>query len=201
MPNLRRTAATVITVAALAVPTGVATAAHAAKPDGAGKPAGAVKGQTKQLLKDLAGKDRRLARLATSNAVTRLADEAEAELVGNIEESRAGLAEVKAAVEAADSTVDTRAARKELRSFRVENFRLVVNVLRQAEALADDAAADPEAQAFLAQAEEAALAITATSTKGDVRAARALLRDAKAELEDDTADETETETETETDAS
>ena len=69
---------------------------------------------------------------------------------------------MKAAVEAADSTVDTRAARKELRSFRVENFRLVVNVLRQAEGLADDAAADPEAQAFLAQAEEAALAITAT---------------------------------------
>lgn len=192
MLNIRRTAATVITVAALAAPTGVAAAAHAAKPD-TGKPAGTtgVKGQTKQLLKDVAGKDRRLARLATSRAVTRLADDTEVELVASIEESRAGLGEIEAAVEAADSAVDTRAARKELRSFRVENFRLVVNILRQAEGLTEAAATDAEAQAFLDQAEEAALAITATSTKGDVRAARALLRDAKGELE----------TETETDAS
>jgi hypothetical protein len=182
MLNIRRTAATVITVAALAAPTGVAATAHAAQPDGAK----AVKGQTKQLLKDVAGKDKRLARLATSGAVTRLADDTETELVANIDEARAGLAGVKAAVEAADSTVDTRAARKELRSFRVENFRLVVNILRQSEGLAEAAATDAEAQAFLDQAEDAALAITATSTKGDVRAARALLRDAKAELEDET---------------
>ena len=65
----------------------------------------------------------------------------------------------------------------------MENFRLVVNVLKQVENLTDDAAADPEAQAFLAQAEAAALELGATSTKGDVRAVRALLRSAKSELE------------------
>ena len=180
----RRTAGLVAT-AALAAPSAFATAEAAPKPD---KP---VKAQTKQLLKDIAGKDARLARLSTSEAVTLLADDTEAELVSNIEDARTSLGEVKTSVEAADSTVDTRAARKELRSFRVENFRIVVNILRKAEGLEEAAAADAEATGHLAAAEAAALEITATSTKADVRAARDHVKAAQAELD--------TETETETD--
>jgi hypothetical protein len=178
---------------ALATPSALAVSATAAEPTEA---ATTVKAQTKQLLKDIAGKDKRLTRLSGSKAVVRLADDTEAELVTNLDEARAALGEVKAQVEAADSTVDTRAARKELRSFRVENFRIVANVLAKVERLEEAAATDPEAVTHLAAAEAAALEITATSTKTDIRAVRAHVSAAQAELE--TEPETETETETPT---
>lgn len=183
MKRTTRLTAGLVATAALAAPSAFA-AAQAAQPD---KPSKPVKSQSKQLLKDIAGKDARLARLSTSNAVTRLADDTEAELVSNLEDARAGLGEVKTSVEAADSTVDTRAARKELRSFRVENFRIVVNILSKAERLEEPAAADAEAAEHLAAAEAAALAITATSTKADIRAARDHVKAAQAELEAETA--------------
>lgn len=197
MTRTRRLVATAIATAALAAPSAVAATAVAAPVDHSAKPAktkpakdkpakGSVKAQTKQLLKDVAGKDARLARLATSTAVVNLADDTEAELVLNIADARTALGDIKTAVEAADSTVDTRADRKELRSFRVENFRIVVNVLRKAESLGEAAAADPEAVAHLAAAEAAALAITATSTKADIRAAREHVKSANAELEVET---------------
>lgn len=176
MKRTTRLAAALAATAALAAPSTFAAAEAA-------PPTTTVKGQTKQLLKDIAGKDARLARLATGNAVTRLADDTEAELVANLEEARTSLGAVKTSVEAADSTVDTRAARKELRSFRVENFRLVVNILAKAEGLEESAATDAEATGHLAAAEAAALAITATSTKADVRAARGHVQAAQAELD------------------
>lgn len=195
MHKTRRIIATAVATAALVAPSAATTfavaadaPAHSTKADKAKKAkkekaAKVSKPQTKQLLKDVSGKDKRLARLATSGSVVNLADDVEAELVANIDEARTALADVRTAVEAADSTLDTRAARKDLRSFRVENFRLVVNILKQAEGLAADAAADPEATAHLVAAEDAALAITATSTKADVKAARAHLQAAHAELE------------------
>ena len=178
MTRTRRIVATLVATAALAAPTTVSMSAEATP-----APDKTVKAQTKQLLKDVAGKDKRLARLAASHAVTALADDTEAQLVANVTEARDALADVGTAAEAADSTIDTRAVRKELRSFRVENFRLVVNVLRQVENLTDDAAADPEALVFLDEAEAAALELGATSTKSDVRAVRALLQSATSELE------------------
>lgn len=193
MTRTRRTMAALVATAALTVPPAfAATAVAAERPHQATKVEKAdkvKKAQTKQLLKSVAGKDRRLARLATSNAVTRLADATEAQLVATIDEARTALADVKAAVEAADSAVDTRAARKDLRQFRVVNLRLAVNILKQAEGLTEEAAVDAEAQEHLAAAEAAALEITATSPKADVRAARAHLREARAELE---SEETET---------
>jgi hypothetical protein len=183
MKRTTRLTAGLAATAALAVPSAFVNAQAA--------PAPTVKAQTKQLLKDIAGKDKRLARLAGSTAVVRLADDTEAELVANLDEARAALDEVRTQVEAADSTVDTRAARKELRSFRVENFRIVVNVLAKVERLEEAAAADPEAVTHLAAAEAAALEVTATSTKADIRAVREHVNAAQAELE--------TETETETD--
>jgi len=181
MNNARRITATALATAALVAPSALAATAVAA-PDKPTKPAKTVKAQTKQLLKDIAGKDKRLDRLSTSTAVEALADDTETELVANVTDARTALAELKTTVEAADSTVDTRATRKELRSFRVENFRIVVNVVKKVEGLEEAAAADPEAVAYLAAAEAAALEITATSTKAELRAAREHLKAAQAEL-------------------
>lgn len=193
MKRTTRLTAGIVATAALAAPSALA-ATQAAAPTTLKAPA-TVKAQTKQLLKDIAGKDKRLARLSTSNAVQGLADDTETQLVSQIDAARADLGEVKTSVEAADSTVDTRAARKELRSFRVENFRIVVNILTKAEGLEESAATDPEATEHLAAAEAAALAITANSTKADIRAARKHVQAAQAELdtedtEDTTADTT-----------
>lgn len=187
MNRNRRITATLLATAALAAPSALATTAEA-RPD---KPAKTVKAQSKQLLKDIAGKDKRLARMTTSNAVEGLADDTEAEVVANVTDARTALADLATTVQAADSTVDTRAARKELRSFRVENFRIVVNVVKKVEGLEEAAAADPEAVMHLAAAEAAALEITATSTKADIRAVRAHVQAAQAELEGDTETETE----------
>lgn len=182
MNRTRRATATLLATAALAAPTALATTAEAAPT----KPR-TVKAQTKQLLKDIAGKDMRLARLSTSTAIHSLADDTEAGLVSNVTEARTALADLRATVEAADSTVDTRAARKDLRSFRVENFRIVINVVKKVEGLEEAAAADPEAVAHLAAAEAGALEITATSTKADIRTVRAQVQAAQAELATETA--------------
>lgn len=158
--------------AALLAPTANAQAAEAVS-----------KSQTKQLVKDVAGKDKRLARLATSTKVTRLADENEQVLVANIADDRADLAALKAAAESADSTYDAKSVRKDLRSVRVQNYVLAANIVKQAERLAEEAAADPEAAAAVDAALDAALALTADSTKAEVKAARAHLQDAHEELE------------------
>ena len=185
MNNTRRITATALATAALVAPSALASTAVAA-PDKPTKPAKTVKAQTKQLLKDIAGKDKRLARLSTSNAVEALADDTEVEVVANVTDAQTALAELKTTVEAADSTVDTRAVRKELRSFRVENFRIVVTIVKMVEGLEEAAAADPEAVTHLAAGEAAALEITATSTKADLRAAREHVKAAQAELEGET---------------
>jgi len=188
MNTTRRITATALATAALVAPSALAATAVAApdKPVKPTKPAKTVKAQTKQLLKDIAGKDKRLERLSTSTAVVSLADDTEAELVDNLTDARSALAELKTTVEAADSTVDTRAARKELRSFRVENFRIVVNLVKKVEGLEEAAAADPEAVTHLAAAEAAALEITATSTKADIREVREHVKAAEAELDGET---------------
>ena len=188
MNTARRITATALATAALVTPAAFSATAVAAKPD---KPARATTAQTKQLLKDIAGKDARLARLSTSNAVGSLADDTEATVVARIGDARTTLADIRTSVEAADSAVDTRAARKELRSFRVENFRIVVTIVRKVERMEEAAAADSEAITLLAAAEVAALEVTATSTKADIRAARAHVQAAQAELEGEAETETE----------
>lgn len=193
MNTTRRVTATALATAALVAPSALSATALAAKPD---KPARAGTGQVKQLLKDIAGKDARLARLSGSTAVESLADDTEAEVVALVSAARTTLADLATSVEAADSTVDTRAARKALRSFRVENFRIVVTIVKKVEGMEAAAAADPEALTHLAAAEAAALAITATSTKADLRAAREHVQAAQAELDTETEVETEPETET-----
>ncbi|WP_107771642.1 hypothetical protein [Nocardioides sediminis] len=190
----RRTIAALVGSAALvAAPLAVSPAEAAERPR-TEKPAKADKAdkakapKTKQLLRTAAGKDKRLARLSTSKAVTRLDDAYEPDVVAGIEASRDALATIATALESADTTLDTRAAAKELRTFRVENHRLVVNVVAKADRVLDEATAagDSGTAALDTSAIDAALAVTATSPKSEIKAARAAL-DA---LEDET-DETE----------
>jgi hypothetical protein len=177
----RRTIAAAITALALTTPVVLSTAASAAPDE---KPAATTTPQTKQLVRAITVKDARLERLSTADRTAVLADENEAGVVSNIVTDRKALATLKSEAEAADSTLDTRAVRTELRDFRVLNYVLSTNILRQAEAIADEAAADPEAVAHLDEAVAAAQAITACSTKSDVRDARAHLRLAKNELDE-----------------
>jgi hypothetical protein len=181
-----RTLATGIAALALTTPVALSTAAAAAPDE---EPAATTTSQTKQLVRTISVKDARLERLSTADRTTVLADEHEATVVSSIGADRAALATLRSQAEAADSTLDTRAVRAELRDFRVVNYVLSGNILRQAEEIADEAAADPEAAAHLAEAVTAALAITAESTKSDVRDAREHLRLAKNELEDEVEDE------------
>jgi hypothetical protein len=199
LSRARRTAAALVGTAALvagplAVSPADAARPHTEKPattDKADKADKTKAPRTKQLLKTVSVKDARLARMSTSKAVTRLDDAYEGEVVAGIDASREALAEIAAAIEAADSTFDTRAAARDLRAFRVENHRLVVTVVAKADRLLDEATAagDTETAAVATTAIDAALAVTATSPKSEVKAARAAL----GTLEDATEDETEDE--------
>lgn len=182
MNAFRRTAAAAAAAFAL---TSVAGAAQAAPP--AGPPADddrPGKSQVKQLLKDISVKNNRLNRIEGSHKLARLFVEHQATVVGNIDADQLDLATLAEQVNAADSTVDIRAARRELRDFRVENYTLAITIIRSAEQLVDDVAEDAEAQVELDEAFAAALAITADSTKADVRAARTALNEVYAEIED-----------------
>lgn len=140
--------------------------------------------QTKQLLKAISVKDAQLVRLAAADRTTRLADDNEAAVVANIDADRATLAALRADAEADGSTLDVNATRRTLHDFRVVNYVLSTNIVRQGEGLAAGAVADPVAAAQIDAAIVAALAITAESTKSDVRAARALLHLAEDETDD-----------------
>lgn len=192
----RRTVAALVGTAALvAGPLAVSPADAAERPrtekpakaDKADKPDKAKAPRTKQLLKTVAGKDKRLARMSTSNAVIRLDDVYEPDVVAGIEASRDVLASIATALETADSTLDTRAAGKDLRAFRVENHRLVVTVVARADRLLDEAtlAGDAGTAALATSAIEAALAVTATSPRSEVKAARAALEAASADEVDE----------------
>jgi hypothetical protein len=212
----RRTAAAVIGTAALvagplALSPADAARPHADKPthastsdkaDKADKTHSSKAPRTRQLLKTVAGKDARLARMITSHAVTRLDDAYEPRVVAGIDESREALAAIATAVEGADSTFDVRAAAADLRAFRVENHRLVVTVVAKAGRILDAATAsgDTTTADRASTAIEAALAVTATSPRSAIKAARAGLgaaEDADDATDDSTGDDTDDETEDE----
>jgi hypothetical protein len=192
----RRTVAALVGTAALVAGPLAVSPADAAERPRTEKPAKADKAdkakapRTKQLLKTVAGKDKRLARMSTSTAVTRLDDAYEPDVVAGIEASRDALAAIATALETAGSTLDTRAAAKDLRAFRVENHRLVVTVVAKADRLLDQAtlAGDTGTAALATSAIEAALAVTATSPRSEVRAARAALEAASTDELDEVDD-------------
>ena len=201
----RRTLAAVIAALALTVPVAMGTSATgtsddkhgSAKAPKAPKPSKAAKApkpseaskapKTKQLLKAIDVRDAKLERLTTAERTSALSDDVEALLIANIDADRAILTTLRADAEAVGSTLDVKAVRKDLHDFRVVNYVLAGNILRKAEQLETELAADPTAAAHLAEAVDAALEITAESTKDDVRDAREHLRLATHEADEDEA--------------
>jgi len=189
MISVRRTTTTALVAAALAL----APATTATAEPGPGH--GGDRGQLRQLLRDVERLDSRLERVAGSKSMTRLADDHEAALVANVEADRAELAALAGEAQA-DPAYDTRAARRELRGLRVQNYPLAISIVRGVERATEEAAALPEAAAELALALEGALAVDDETAKEAVKAARDHLV-AALELLDDSDEETEDETETE----
>lgn len=187
MKHAARTTAAALAAAVVTLAPATAGTAGAAPHGPTGKPSATVKSQVRQLLKDIAGKDKALARVASSKAVTRLTDEDEAALVATILQDRAELAGLRAAASAADSTFDARAVRGLVRTYRVELLTQAAGVVRAAEVLGVAAVEDAEALALVDLALESALSVDSNSagSKAALRQARAHLDAARTAWEDE----------------
>lgn len=198
MSRTARALAATAVAAALVLTGQAAQSAASARPVSAGsepdsavktKPVKSAKGDANlqlALARDIARRGSALDRAVAPARIGVLSAESQSVLLANVALDKADLAVL------ADTTAaDPRAARKDLRSYRVTNFVIVVNLLRQAEALAPAAAelslTDPTAGALavelLSNTVSAAWGITATSPHADLVAARTLLHDARATLE------------------
>lgn len=186
--SVRRTTVAVAALAAAGLVPALGSAAIASGhgPGGHGGGNGsahAAAARTRQLTHQISVLDARLSRLEGSDDVTSLDDTEELTLDANIDADRAQLADLTAGVSAL-APADVRGARRQLQAFRVENYVLAVSILHSAEDLADAAATVPAAQDELDQAVTAALGLTASSTKSDVRDARSHIDAAEAAIDD-----------------
>lgn len=143
----------------------------------------------RQVLRDIAHLDTRLARAATYVGKTAPASTERDTLLASIATDRADLATLADSVRTAGTVADVRAARKDLRQVRWTNYIQAAHFLRTAAALSAEIATlsaqaqsgSPEATQLadastqLATAVADAAAITARSTRSDVHAVRALL--------------------------
>lgn len=180
MKRIVRTLAAAMTAATLIL-TGTAYTAAAAKPIHAGAHVKGGKGavassDVRKVVRDIERVKAQIGRAVSDRRIGGLADAAG--IGANAGLDIADLEALQSAATAADTTLDLKQVRRDVRSYRVENYRLVVNVLRHA-AKVGAAATDlgnAEAQALVASAVTTALTIRATS-------ARALLHDARTDLE------------------
>lgn len=203
MKRTARTLAVVVTTATLALTGQALQSTASAKPDHAGShakggaghgagaaKAGAAKGDSAKVLRDIDRLKAALDRTMRENRIGTLADDVRATLLASVEADKLALADLAAAATAADSTLDLRQVRRDLRDVRPENYVLAVNVLRKAARLAEASAANAEALALVDEAAATALLVNASSPKSQLREARAGLAEAQALLDDD-ADATE----------
>ena len=187
MKRTARALAVVVTAATLTLTGQAVTTSVVAKPaSGAhaqGGKSDVAKSDIRKVVRAVERKKTQLGRTVRENRVRRL-DDAGA-VLANVALDVADLDALLAAATAADAVVDLRQVRRDLRSFRVENYRIVVNILRHAQHLGATAtgAGDAAASALVTEAVAAAGAVRATSPKSDLRAARALLKQAAALLE------------------
>lgn len=204
MKRIARTLAVVITTATLALTGQALQSAASAKPDHAGShakggaghgagaaKAGAAKGDAAKVQRDIARLSAALDRTVRENRIGTLADDVQATLLGSVKTDKQTLADLATEASAADSTLDLRQVRRDLRQVRPENYVLSVNVLRKAAELAEAAAADADALGLVDEAVATALTVNASSDKSVLREARASLAAAQALLDDDEADATE----------
>ncbi|MGN6578350.1 MAG: hypothetical protein ACTHKG_21955, partial [Nocardioides sp.] len=181
-----------------APPSGSHGGQGAAHGGGHGK-ADVAKSDVRKVLRDIDRVTRKLDRAVRASRIDGLDQETQDALLANVEADKATLTALATTVSTDGDTTDLRQARKNLRDLREENYVLVVNVLRHAVHVGEAAADDAEATALVDSAVAKALAVTASSPKADVRAARADLVAAQTLLDDDAdgTDETEPSTETE----
>jgi hypothetical protein len=180
MKRTVRTLAATMTAATLTL-TGTAYTAAAAKPIHASAHVKGGKGavassDVRKVVRDIERVKAQIGRAVSDRRIGALADAAS--IGANAGLDIADLEALQSAATAADTTLDLKQVRRDVRSYRVENYRLVVNVLRHAAevgAAATDAG-NAEAQALVASAVTTALSIRATSVK-------ALLQDARVDLE------------------
>lgn len=189
MHPIRRTAAALVAATAIAAaPLAHAEAAPHAKPHGSSSHGSSHRdaAQVRAALKQVAVKDRALARVATSKGLATLPAEQSSVLAGSVAADRAALADLRAAVTA--GTTKPRAARVALKAYRVENYLQAVAVLRDAAELAGLAVDLPEVLDLVDGAVEGALGVTATGGRALLKVARADLEDAWALYEELTAE-------------
>jgi hypothetical protein len=196
MKRTSRVLAAVVAASALTF-TGVHTAdakpAHAgshAKADKAAK-AKSGKGSTSKLERAVARKVAQLEGTVTDQRLRRV-DQTLAGMVKlNVAEDVEALRLLVAPADpAATETAPVTDVRATLKSYRPENYRLAVNILRQAAQLEQEPVAETtEAETDAVDASVAlAVELNATSSKTDVKAARAAFREAAGLIEED-ADE------------
>ena len=191
MKSTSRVLAAVVAATALTF-TGVHTAD--AKPDHAksaksGKAADkGGKGAMTKLGRDVARKVAQLESTVSDQRLRRVDDEHATTVKTHVKADQDALEALVAPAPTGTTTEGTAPVtdvRATLRTYRPENYRLAVNILRQAAQAGDTT--DAETSAVDASV-ALALAITATSSKADVKEARAAFTDAAELLEDD-ADE------------
>ena len=146
--------------------------------------------------------DRRLARVAGDRALARLSSDARTQVAANVAADRASLAALGEAAASATSLAELQPVTTALRVVRPENYGVTLVTLRQVTRLtqrvADDAAAlaavtdrdvsegvaaNEAAATAVAAAGSHALALTAASTRRDLRAVGADLRTARQALD------------------
>jgi hypothetical protein len=168
-----------------APPSGAHGGGQAAHGGGHGK-ADLAKSDVRKVLRDIDRATRKLDHAVRASRIDGLDQETQDALLANVETDKAVLAGQATTVSTAGDTTDLRQARRDVRALRAENYVLAVNVLRQSARVGEAAADNAEALALVDSAVVKALAVTASSTKADVKAARADLVAAKALLDDDT---------------
>lgn len=196
MKRTSRVLAAVVAATALTF-TGVHTAD--AKPDhakgaksekAAAKEAKGGKGAMTKLEREVARKVAQLERTVSDQRLRRVDPLHVATVRTNVEADVDALEALVAPATTATATEETAPVtdvRATLRTYRPENYRLAVNILRQAAQAGETTDAETVA---VDESVALALAITATSSKAQVKEARAALTEAADLLEDD-ADEAE----------
>ena len=201
----RKAAGAVALAVALGAGTPVvtATAAHAKSAhvttEHADKKGGQKAAQAlRKVLQEVAKADKRLGHLARESRTSRLGEAEKAAVLANISSDRQALAELAAAVQSPESTVDLGELRDALKELRPQNYNQVVNDLRHAARLTADIAAartalEGEAAAPVAELDAAqllvdaavakALAITASSDRASLRAVKVDLAAAHASFD------------------
>jgi hypothetical protein len=170
----------------------------AAKTAKEAKSAKAAAKDKRLVLKDIAHLDTTLGKFAASVRVSKVGAERKAAVLANVAADRAALASLAQTLKDADATLtDLKQVRRDLKAYRVSNYPMAVNLLRQADALAaeidalrpevvagtQEALTLDEAQGQVSQAVEGAYAITGTSGKVALHKVKVLLASANADVE------------------